>query len=208
MGHSANRRLGWRAVCAFVAPGILAAGCATAASSPTDTSPMAAASALRSIVLAPDSPPAGMDHDRTGEGTEVLTRVIMSKQRADLVPMLAAPGFVAGRYTEFSGDAGALLSWAAAFDSAESARGAYALYLVEFASDDGYGFDPSKTAGLGHEGACDEGDVVLDKATGHTLRESICLWRVDALVLAAGGPIGSADLRTVAEAMDDRAGTR
>jgi hypothetical protein len=195
----------WRAVGGILGMSILTAGCATATSSPTDTSRMVAASALRSIVLAPDAPPTGMDHDATAEGAEVLTRTVISEQVADLVPILAKPGFVAGRYTEFSGDAGALLSWGAMFDSAESAKGAYALYLVEFASDEAYGFSPTQNAGLGDEGACDEGDVVLDRASGATLRESICLWRVGALVLAAGGPIAATDLRAIAEAMDARA---
>jgi hypothetical protein len=208
MGHGSNHPARRRAMSAIVGLTVLVVGCAQAASSDPEASRIAAVSALRSIVLAPDAPPAGMHHDATAEGAEVLTRTVMSEQVADLVPTLAQPGFVAGRYTEFSGDAGALLSWAAMFDSVESAKGAYALYLVEFASDDAYGFSPTQKAGLGDEGACDEGDVVLDRATGATLRESICLWRADDLVLAAGGPIAAADLRLIAEAMDARVGKR
>ena len=204
-----RNRTAWRSMSAIAATSVLVVACAGPAAAPgSDAARIDAVSDLRSIVVAPDAPPAGMGHDATAEGAEVLSRVIMSTQVTELLPVLAQPGFVAGRYTEFSGESGALLSWAARFDSPESASGAYAMYLVEFASEQAYGLSASSKAGLGDEGACDEGDVVIDRATGATLREAICLWRVDDLVMAAGGPMPAPELRTIAEAMNARAAER
>jgi hypothetical protein len=74
---------------------ILIAGC-TVGSPPAAPAALTPAD-LEHIVVAPDAAPEGMQHDETQEGVAVLTRPIISRQGADLVPILAQPGFVAGR---------------------------------------------------------------------------------------------------------------
>lgn len=185
----------------------IVAGCAAASpnASPSEPRPSPAEADLARIVVSPDDPPLGMSHDETADGRQVLTWVILSRRGPDLDPVASQPGFVAGRLTTFSGESGALLSWGLLFDSPANAERAFDLYLDELGRPDGYGLDVTARTGLGQEGVCSEGDVVWDKDSGATLHETICLWRIDRLVLAAGGPMGSLDLRTVADRMDQRA---
>ena len=182
---------------------------------PTSTQPASPAatvaaqgiSDVRRIVIAQDAAPQGLNHDHSEERSGVLERPIISRSGADLKPVRTQPGFVVGRYSEFSGQAGALLSWAALFDTAANAERSLELYLEELRSDDGYGLDTSTEAGLGDEGTCAEGDVVIDRGPDSpslTVHETICLWRTGSLVLTAGGPMEHAAIRSIADAMQRR----
>ena len=164
----------------------------------------AAAALLTRIVVAPDAGPAGMSDDKTATGQITLARPFISRPVDPA--MLAQQGFIDGRYTEFSSDAGSLLSWAVLFDTAEDAERSFALYLTELESGDGYGFGPGTEAGLGDQGTCGEGDVTIPNDAGDfTLHESICLWRSGTLVLAAGGVMDATSVRAIAEGMAARA---
>ena len=137
---------------------------------------------LAGIVIGQSDPPEGMSHDTTVEGADALTQVVISGRDAEF---LALPGFRDGRSNSFSGESGALLSIALAFDTPDDAAGALDLFLDELQSDDGYGFGAaSGDAGLGDEGTCQEGaNPALDD-----LQESICIWRHGDAVLIVGGP--------------------
>src|SRR5687767_3971620 len=94
---------------------------------------------VRRIVIAQDAAPPGLSHDHSEEGSGVLVRPIISRTGSDLESVRTQPGFVTGRYSEFSGEAGALLSWAALFDIVANAERSFELYLGELRSDEGYG---------------------------------------------------------------------
>lgn len=96
------------------------------------------ASELPDIVIASTSPPEGMNHDATNVGREALVRPIVSVEGAAANAYRDQPGFVDGRYTEFSNDQAGLLSWSALFESAEDAETALELYVTEVQSRDGY----------------------------------------------------------------------
>lgn len=155
---------------------------------------------LPAIVLpAGDSPP-GMQHDRTMDNNTVLLRPIISVTGLDAVPYLEQPGFVAGRYTEFSDELTGLLSWGALFETPEEAQRSLALYAEEVQSDEGYALDNRVGVDLGDEGA-------FYDASDPANETLVILWRNGNLVLAAAtyGPFDPDQLRSIAEAMDDRA---
>ncbi|HEX7171207.1 MAG TPA: hypothetical protein VF365_01225 [Candidatus Limnocylindria bacterium] len=157
-----------------------------------------AAEDLVDIVIAPGEQPSGMGHDSTYDDERILLRPIISVTgTAAIDPYLEQPGFVAGRYTEFSDDMTGLLSWAALFETPEDAQRSLALYVEEVQSDDGYGLDNQVEADLGDEGAFyDSSDP-----TNETL---VILWRNGNAVLAAGtfGPFDPDVLRSLAQQMD------
>jgi hypothetical protein len=192
-------------VIAFIAINILpgfSGGIGGPAVSPTPSpTPTAAVSAgnLTAIVLAADSPPPGMSHDQTEAGAGTLLRPIISRDITSTD--VSQPGFVDGRYSEFSNESAGLLSWAVLFETPEDAQRAFAFYLEEVQSEAGYGLGASGEAGLGDEGTCGEADP-SDPASA-----KVCLWRVDTLVLAVGtfGPVDLSTVRDIAEGMDTRA---
>jgi hypothetical protein len=152
---------------------------------------------LASIVVPPDAAPVGLHHDETGAGREALTMLIVSGREAEFA---AVDGFVDARWTTFSGDPGALLSLAMAFEDSLTGDVAYHLFAGELSSEDGYGFGDLELADLGFEGTCDTGgNPELDG-----LVETICIWRGASFVMIAGGSLPPADLKAIAAAMDAR----
>ena len=167
---------------------------------PAEESPPAApALDLASVILAPDAAPSGVRNDTVVEGTPVLTRVVISGRDLEF---LALSGFAAGRYSQFSGEGGLLLSLGLLFDTTADAERALALFLVELRSDKGYRVGSGGAeVGLGDGGTCAEFD---NPALGG-LQESACLWRHGTLVLLTGGTLGPEAIQAIAEGMDDGA---
>jgi hypothetical protein len=152
---------------------------------------------LASLVVSPDAAPLGMHHDETGSGRDALTMLIISGREAEFA---ALEGFVDARWTKFSGDAGALVSLAMAFEDSLTGDLAFHRFESELRSEDGYGFGAMGRAGLGFEGRCDTGaNPALDG-----LIETICIWRERTLILFAGGPLPPDDLGAIAAEMDAR----
>lgn len=192
-------------VVAFIAVNILPGfgsgiGGPTATPTPSPTpSPTLSAGDLIDIVLSADTPPAGMNHDQTVAGRDALGRPIIS--RAATSADLSQPGFVDGRYAEFSNDSAGVLSWAVLYATVEDAKRGFTLYRSEVESAEGYGVEPGPDPGLGDEGICGAADAADPSST------KVCLWRAGGLVLAVGtyGPIDEAAVRAIAEGMDARA---
>ena len=166
---------------------------------------------LATIVLADTDAPQGMGHDDSVTGVAALIRPFNGVTDDDSTAALTQAGFVEGRYAEFSGDPGALLSWAALFETVEDAERSLALYGTELESEDGYGLSSGTPVDIGDEGAFYEGESVLGAGgpgpVGPNVHTRVYLWRVGTLVLAAGsyGDFSTEDLRAVAEEMDARA---
>jgi len=155
---------------------------------------------LPAIVVPADEGPAGMQHDITYDDERILIRPIISVTGTDAIPYLEQPGFVAGRYTEFSHSTAGLLSWAALFESAEDAQRSLDLYIEEVESEAGYALGNRADLTFGEEGGFwDDDDPENDI--------QVILWRSGALVMAAAtfGDFDPDELRTIAEEMDDRA---
>jgi hypothetical protein len=152
---------------------------------------------LPAIVLPADDGPDGMQHDNTYDDERVLLRPIISVTGTDAIPYLEQPGFVAGRYTEFSDDRTGLLSWAALFETPEDAERSLALYAEEVGSEDGYALDNRVEIDLG------DGGAIYD-AVDPSNETQVILWRHGSVVLAAAtyGPFDPDELRSVAERMD------
>lgn len=151
---------------------------------------------LADIVVTAAEVPSGLSPSTTEEGRSVLTRIVISARRPQFTSLT---GFAEGRYADFSGDAGLLLSLVMRFDDVATADQAFDLYLDELESDEGWGLDGGADAGLGDEGGCVEGDTPIG------VWESICLWRAGTLILVAGGSIGAGKIRAIAEGMNARA---
>lgn len=153
---------------------------------------------LADIVIAPGEQPRGMTHDRTYDDERILLRPIISVTGTDAIdPYLEQPGYIAGRYSEYSDDLTGLLSWAALFETPEDAQRSLALYATEVQSDDGYGLDNRVEVDLGDEGA-------FYDATDPTNETLVILWRHGNVVLAAAtyGPFDADELQSAAEVMD------
>lgn len=157
------------------------------------------ASELPDIIVTPGTEPTGMNHDGTVEGDRILLRPIISVEGSDAISYLEQPGFVAGRYSEFSDDVSGLLSWAALFETVDDAERARALYAEEVQSADGYALDKIVDVPFGDEGASYDADPE-DSV-------QVYLWRTGNLLLAAAtyGEFDPDQLRSVAEQMDERA---
>ena len=160
---------------------------------------------LTAIVIPPGSPPSGMTLSDGGGGRAVLEQLPLSPDTA--AELLAAPGFVDGRWSRFAGSPeefeaskGFILTWVSRYASPEDAMGASAILLDELTSDDHYGWD-GEDVSLGDGGTCAEGD---NPQMGG-LHETICVWRHGPLVMVVGG--GSENetpIQVDAEAMDAR----
>ena len=152
---------------------------------------------LPEIVTATGEQPTGMGHDTTFDDERILLRPIISVQGTDAIPYLEQPGYVAGRYTEFSSDIAGLLSWAALFETVEDAQRSLALYVEEVQADEGYALDNRTEIDLGDEGA-------FYDATDPSNETQVILWRSGNLVMAAAtyGNFDPGALRSVAEDMD------
>jgi hypothetical protein len=154
---------------------------------------------LPAIVLPADDGPDGMQHDNTYDDERVLLRPIISVTGTDAIPYLEQPGYVAGRYTEFSHETAGLLSWAVLFETAEDAQRSLDLYIEEVESGAGYGLGNRADLAFGDEGGFwDDDDPENDI--------QVVLWRSGNLVMAAAtyGDFDPDELRSVAEQMDAR----
>lgn len=181
-----------------VALAVTVAGCGAGASPSPSPTPTAAPIDLTAIVVSEETIPSGLRIDNTGVGRPVLTHKVISGRAPQF---LALEGFVGGRYTEMSGDPGVLLSLALDFDSEEHAHAAFALFLDELRSEQGYAAYGGAPAELGDEGTCEE----FDNPAMGGLHESACLWRNGRLMLIVGGTLDRAAIHDVAEGMDERA---
>lgn len=162
-----------------------------------EPSPSSRAVDLASLVVSPDAPPLGMQHDASGAGRDALTMLIISGREAEFA---ALDGFVDARWTTFSGDAGALLSLAMAFDDGPTGDLAYHQFAKELRAEEGYGFGDMEPTELGFESRCGTG---ANPALGG-LVETICIWREGPLILIAGGPLPPDALKAIAAEMDAR----
>jgi hypothetical protein len=188
MHHTAHPS-SWRTVGATLL--LLTAGCGgTTADGP--------ALSAAEIALSEEDAPPGTVFNGSGEGPDARTVVVLSGRSDDF---LALPGYVEGQYRTLSGDGGAVLVLALVFDTPEHADGAFAAYLVELTSDDGYGLDSGTSTAWGDEGTCATGPVPTPLG-----EETICLWRTGSVVMAVGGAMEQDRLFTIAKDMDERAG--
>ena len=188
-------------------PAAAETGAGVPASDPSVVSPRSAEESrpavlaldLTDIVLGPEEAPSGTGHDRTVEGTPVLTRPVVSGRDSEF---LALDGFAGGRYAEFSGESGIFMSLGLLFDTVENAERAFDRYLDELLSDEGYGVGAGGVEGeLGEEGTCAE----FDNPSFGDLHENACLWRHGNLVLIAGGTLAPDVVHALAAGMDTRA---
>ena len=164
---------------------------------------------LAAIVIPPESPPSGMTLSDYGKGPAVLEQLPLFPDTA--AELLAAPGFIDGRWSRFAGSAedfaasrGFILTWVVQYAAPHEARSVASILLNELQSDDRYGWGIGEDAGLGDEGTCLTGE---NPQMGG-LHETIGVWRQDRLVMVVGG--GSENgvpIETEAEAMQARAVT-
>lgn len=160
------------------------------------------ASELPDIVMNADQTPPGMNLDGIyTDRNQVLLRPIISVEGPDAAPYRDQPGFLAGRFTEFSHGQAGVLSWAALFETADDAERALALYAEEVQAQDGYALASRAEAPLGDEGA------FYSDGPDREFNAQVYLWRVGNLVLAAAtyGDFDPDELGRLAEGMDDRA---
>ena len=142
-----------------------------------------------------------------GDGRLTLEQLPLFPDTA--AELLAAPGFVDGRWSRFAGSAddfesskGFILTWATQYSSPDGAAKVFSILLNELQSDDRYGWGIGVDAGLGDQGTCLEGD---NPQMGG-LHETICVWRQGPLVMVVGGGSENAvPIETEAEAMAARA---
>lgn len=155
---------------------------------------------LPAIVLPADDRPARMQHDSTYDDERVLLRPIISVTGTDAIEYLEQPGYIAGRYTEFSHETAGLLSWAILFDTVGDAQRSLDLYIGEVESEAGYGLGNRADLPFGDDGGFwDDDDPENDV--------QVVLWRSGTLVMAAAtyGDFDAGELRSVAGQMDERA---
>jgi hypothetical protein len=155
---------------------------------------------LPDIVIGPGEQPEGMGHDATFEDERILLRPIISVTGTEAIPYLEQPGYVAGRYSEYSSDVAGLLSWAALFETAEDAQRSLGLYVEEVQADDGYALDNRAEIDLGDEGAFYDADDPENDI-------QVILWRSGNLVMAAAtyGDFDADELRAIADRMQSGA---
>ncbi len=159
-------------------------------------------SELEGIVLNADGAPSGMALDGIfTDRNDVLLRPVISVEGPDAGAFLEQPGFIAGRYAEFSDARAGVLSWTALFETVEDAELALAIYVTEVQSADGYGLTSRVDVELGDEGA------FYSDGNDPEFNAQVYLWRVGNLVLAAAtyGDFDAGQLGQIAEGMDDRA---
>ena len=161
-----------------------------------------AASELPHIVMNEEETPPGMNLDGIyTERDDVLLRPVVSVAGADAAPYTQQPGFLAGRYTEFSDEQAGVLSWAALFATPEDADRALEVYAEEVQSDAGHGLASAADVELGDEGA------FYSDGSDPAFNAQVYLWRLGNLVMAAAtyGDFDPDQLGKLAEGMDDRA---
>ena len=153
---------------------------------------------LMAVVLGPHEAPPGMSHDATVTGPETLTFVIVSGRESMFE---ALEGFVDGRVNLFSGDAGALLTAALAFENSLTADFASHAYQGELTRPDGYDFRDAVRNTVAMESLCGTGK----HPDFPDLTENICVWHTGPITFLVGGPIPMADVLEIAEELAERA---
>ena len=160
---------------------------------------------LDGVVIPPDVPPAGMTLSDEGEGPATLEQLPLFPDTA--AELLAAPGYVDGRWSRFAGSpedfeasTNFILTWVAEYASSANAAHAFSILHNELTSEDHYGWD-GKNADLGDAGTCAEGD-----SPQLGIHETICVWRRGPLVMViGGGSENETPIEAESEAMDARA---
>ena len=166
---------------------------------------------LPAIVLWEETLPRGWTLDNlVSNPHEVMTIPFRSMGGAELDALEEPPGYLGGRYTDFSGPGAAYMSWAALFEDAPDAEAALATYMNEMESSEAWGLGPGQPAQLGDEGMVYTGETrrfLSDIPSGDPVPTQIYLWRVGNLLLATGGWFEYEPdvLQAVAEGMDARA---
>lgn len=167
---------------------------------------------LPSIVLWQDTKPASWSLDNlVSNPDEVLRIPIRTMTEAELQSLARPPGYITGRYTDFSAPTGAFMSWSALFASPEQAAAALPFFLEQLESSAGWGFGPGQPIDFGDGGVLYQGETTAftgPPGTNEPIRSEVYLWRNGNLLLAFGGwfDFDTAEVRAIAEAMDLRAG--
>jgi hypothetical protein len=162
------------------------------------------------IVVWDDTAPPGWTLDSlVTTPAEVLHLPVRSMDGATWRAQGVFDEFVGGRYTDFSTDDAALISWAVVFRTADAAADAFDLYRDDLTSPDGWGLGTEERVALGQEGALLSGDTTALMGAGgeESVPMQIYLWRSGNVLMAAGGwfEFDPAELRAVARGMDSRA---
>jgi hypothetical protein len=177
------------------APAATASGLA-----PTTTAaaPTAAAVDLTTLAFGADDAPPGMALDETIVGRDALTVAVVSGRDAEFQ---ALDGFVYGRASLFSGDAGALLTAVLAFDSGLTADIALHAFQRELISSDGYGFTDTERNRISFESLCGTGT----HPQFEDLIENICISRTGTVTFLVGGPIPMSEVLAISKELSERA---
>ena len=160
---------------------------------------------LDAVVIPPDAPPDGMTLSDEGGGTATLEQLPLFPDTA--ADLLAAPGFVDGRWSRFAGapedfeaSKNFILTWVTEYASSANAAHVFSILHNELTSEDHYGWN-GENADLGDAGTCGEGD---SPTLG--IHETICVWQRGPLVMViGGGSENETPIEAESEAMDARA---
>jgi hypothetical protein len=119
-------------------------------------------------------------------------------------------GYVGGRFTNFSGPAGAFMSWGTVFETAMDARAALPMVANELESPLGWGYGPGESVAIGDGGWWFVGETTSftgPPGTNQPIPSEVYLWRNGNALLAVGGwfEFDPDEIRAVAEGMDSRA---
>jgi hypothetical protein len=157
----------------------------------------------------------------TKPSTWTLDNLVSNPREVSLIPIRSMtetetethpepPGLVGGRYTDFSGPAGAFMSWGLLFETDAQASAALPFYEREMDAADAWGLGPGDPISLGDGGFAYSGETTafLGQPTGvDPIRADVYLWRDGNLLLAVGGwfDFDPAEVLAAAEGMNQRA---
>ncbi len=140
--------------------------------------------------------------------TEVRRIPIRTLDGAALEALANPPGYLGGRYTNFSGPNAVFMSLALVFERDLDAAAAMPFYEGELGADEGWGLGSGTPTHFGQSGLVFEGSTTrLTGAPGDPVRARVYLWRHGNVLLALGGwfEYQSDELEAAAAAMDQRA---
>jgi hypothetical protein len=166
---------------------------------------------LPGIVLWQDTKPPDWTLDNlVSNPRHVFEIPIRSLDGAQIATLPDPPGYVTGRYTNFSGPDGAFMSWATTFSTDVHAAAALPFYENEMAAPNAWGLGPGDPITLGDGGHVYTGETTafLSQPTGvDPIPAQIYLWRHGNALFAIGGffEFDEDQLRSLAEGMDARA---
>lgn len=140
---------------------------------------------------------------------DVLGLPVRSTSAEEFAARNVLEGYVAGRYTNFTGTDAVFMSWATLYESAPQTDAALDAYLFELESSDGWGVGPAVPAELGDEAYVLTGETrVLQQPGPHEpVPMQIYLWRRSNALMALGGwfEYDAEQLLELARGMDARA---